>query len=99
MDIFCVEITKIWQTSRDLVNYFLIFYTLAKNTRLWLDSWQNLQIFAKIIYIQKGVEKKYPYKMVVDKKYNMVVRAAEPHHFDPILLFIWCVSEYFHVYA
>ncbi len=26
-------------------------YTLAKNLRLWLNSWQNLQIFAKIISV------------------------------------------------
>ncbi len=26
-------------------------YNLAKNQQLWLDSWQNLEIFAKIISV------------------------------------------------
>ncbi len=29
----------------------LKIYTLAKNLRLWLDSWQYLKIFAKIISV------------------------------------------------
>ncbi len=29
----------------------LKIYTLAKNLRLWLNSWQNLQIFAKIMSV------------------------------------------------